>query len=97
MYNSSSIEWKNRTSEPSPRIGTSLELKLKWQIYHSIVGLIRSKNYSRRQLERLFDVPQPRVSQLLTGNLGMISIKRLLWYVDKLGGSANIKIKKSLS
>ncbi|MFL6306902.1 MAG: helix-turn-helix domain-containing protein [Candidatus Sulfotelmatobacter sp.] len=73
---------------------TSLELKLKYQIYKGIVSLVEKQNYSPRDLEVLFDVPQPRVSELLRGRLSTISVKKLLWYMGKLGGSANVKVKE---
>ena len=72
---------------------TSLELKLKYQIYQGILSLVDRNNYSPRDLEKLFDVPQPRVSELLRGKLSTLSVKKLLWYMDKLGGSASVKVK----
>lgn len=73
---------------------TTLELKLKYQIHEGIMALVEKNGYSPRDLEKLFDVPQPRVSELLRGKLGMISVKRLLWYMDRLGGAANLKVKQ---
>jgi len=73
---------------------TSLELKLKYQIYQGILALVEKQNYSPRDLETLFDVPQPRVSELLRGKLSTISIKKLLWYMEKLGGAANVKVQQ---
>jgi predicted XRE-type DNA-binding protein len=73
---------------------TSLELKLKYEIYQGILGLVQKQNHSPRDLELLFDVPQPRVSELLGGKLSTISVKKLLWYMDKLGGSANVKVRE---
>jgi predicted XRE-type DNA-binding protein len=69
-----------------------LELKLKAQLHEGILQLIRQRKYSPRDLERILDVPQPRVSELLTGKLSTMSIKKLLWYAVRLGGDANIKI-----
>jgi predicted XRE-type DNA-binding protein len=73
---------------------TSLELKLKYQIYEGILVLVAKQNYTPRDLEVLFDVPQPRVSELLRGKLNTISVKKLLWYMGRLGGSANIKVQE---
>ncbi len=42
-----------------------LELKLKADLHQDILKLIKKKKFTPRQLERLFDVPQPRVSELL--------------------------------
>jgi predicted XRE-type DNA-binding protein len=72
---------------------TALELKLKYQIHVGIMALIEKHGLTPRDLEKLFDVPQPRISELLRGKLGTLSVKRLLWYMDKLGGAANLKVK----
>jgi predicted XRE-type DNA-binding protein len=71
---------------------TALELKLKYQIHEAILKRVESQGITPRDLEKLFDVPQPRVSELLRGKLGTLSVKKLLWYLDKLGGSADIRI-----
>jgi predicted XRE-type DNA-binding protein len=73
---------------------TALELKLKYQIHVGIVKLVRSSGYSPRDLEKLLDIPQPRVSELLRGKLGTLSVKRLLWYMDRLGGSASLRVQQ---
>jgi predicted XRE-type DNA-binding protein len=73
---------------------TSLELKLKYEIYQGILALVEKQGYTPRDLEMLFDVPQPRVSELLRGKLSTISVKKLLWYMGKLGGAANVKVHK---
>jgi len=42
-----------------------LELKLKADLHQDILKLIKKKKLTPRQLEKLFDIPQPRVSELL--------------------------------
>ncbi|MGA2857755.1 MAG: XRE family transcriptional regulator [Candidatus Sulfotelmatobacter sp.] len=73
---------------------TTLELKLKYEIYQGILALVQQNGYSPRDLEKLFDVPQPRVSELLRGKLSIISVKKLLWYMARLGGAANLKVEQ---
>lgn len=73
---------------------TALEMKLKYQIHQGILVLVEKHGYTPRDLEKLFDIPQPRVSELLRGKLGTLSVKRLLWYMDRLGGSANLQISR---
>lgn len=46
-----------------------LELKLKADLHQDILKLIKKKKLSPCQLEKLFDISQPRVSELLRGKL----------------------------
>jgi len=73
---------------------TALELKLKYEIQEGILAIVKKEGYTPRDLEKIFDVPQPRVSELLCGKLATLSVKRLLWYMDRLGGSASLRIKQ---
>jgi predicted XRE-type DNA-binding protein len=72
---------------------TALELKLKYALYRGIVQFVEKKHYTPRDLEAILELQQPRVSELLTGKLGTLSIKRLLWYLYKLGGIADVKVR----
>jgi predicted XRE-type DNA-binding protein len=71
---------------------TALELKLKAQLHEGILRLISQHKYSPRDLERVLDIQQPHVSELLTGKLSTMSVKKLLWYADKLGGDAKVRV-----
>jgi predicted XRE-type DNA-binding protein len=55
-----------------------LELKLKAALHRDILKLIQKKKITPRQLEKLFDIPQPRVSELLRGKLSLLSVSKLL-------------------
>jgi predicted XRE-type DNA-binding protein len=72
-----------------------LELKLKADLHLDILKLIRRKKFTPRQLEKVFDVPQPRVSELLRGKLSLLSVSRLLYYAYLLGAQAQVRLKKS--
>jgi len=72
-----------------------LELKLKADLHQDILKLIRKKKFTSRQLERTFDTPQPRVSELLRGKLSLLSISKLLYYAHLLGAHAVVKLKTS--
>jgi predicted XRE-type DNA-binding protein len=72
-----------------------LELKLKADLHQDILNLIRKKKFTPRQLEKLFDVPQPRVSELLRGKLSLLSVSKLLYYAHLLGAHADVKLKLS--
>lgn len=70
-----------------------LELRLKADLHQSILQLIKKKKYTPRQIEKLFDVPQPRVSELLRGKLSLLSVSKLLYYAHLLGAHADIRLK----
>jgi predicted XRE-type DNA-binding protein len=70
-------------------------LKLKADLYRQIIRFVTAKGYTPRELEKLLDEPQPRISEFLTGKIANISIKKLLVYATKLGLSPEIKLKRS--
>jgi predicted XRE-type DNA-binding protein len=72
-----------------------LELKLKADLHQDILKLIKKKKITPRQLEKLFDIPQPRVSELLRGKLSLLSVSKLLYYAHVLGAHADVKLKPS--
>jgi predicted XRE-type DNA-binding protein len=72
-----------------------LELKLKADLHQDILKLIKRKRFRPRQLEKLFDIPQPRVSELLRGKLSLLSVSKLLYYANLLGARADVKLKPS--
>ena len=73
----------------------ALELKFKAMLHQKILALIRRNKYTARQLERVLDVPQPRVSELMCGKIGTLSIARLLLYAQKLGAEARVELRRS--
>ena len=73
----------------------TLELKLKADLHQDILKLIKKKRITPRQLEKLFDIPQPRVSELLRGKLSLLSVSKLLYYAHLLGAHADVKLKPS--
>ena len=74
-----------------------LELKLKADLHQDILRFIKKRKLTPRQLEKLFDIPQPRVSELLRGKLSLLSVSRLLYYAHLLGARADVKLKPSRS
>ena len=72
-----------------------LELKLKADLHQDILKIIKKKKFTPRQLEKLFDIPQPRVSELLRGKLSLLSVSKLLYYAHLLGAHADVKLKPS--
>jgi predicted XRE-type DNA-binding protein len=72
-----------------------LELKLKADLHQDILKLIRQNKFMPRQLEKILDVPQPRVSELLRGKLSLLSVSKLLYYAHLLGAHVHVRLKKS--
>ena len=72
-----------------------LELKLKADLHQDILKLIKKKRLTPRQLEKVFDIPQPRVSELLRGKLSLLSVSKLLYYAHLLGAKANVRLHAS--
>jgi predicted XRE-type DNA-binding protein len=71
----------------------ALELKLKAALHQKIVELVKRRRIRARDLERILDIQQPRVSELMRGKLSTLSVARLLLYADLLGAQAEIKLK----
>ncbi len=71
----------------------SLALTLKADIYAKILTIVRAKKIPPRELEKILDVPQPRVSELLNGKLSNMSIEKLLNFLEKLGVLASLSYK----
>ena len=72
----------------------ALELKLKASLHQRILGLIKRRRYSARDLERILKIQQLRVSELMRGKLSTLSVARLLLYADLLGAEAQVKLKQ---
>jgi predicted XRE-type DNA-binding protein len=63
-----------------------LELKLKAALHQKILQLVKRRGYRARDLERILQIQQPRVSELMRGKLSTLSVARLLLYADFVGG-----------
>jgi len=73
----------------------ALELKLKAALHQKILQLVKQHGIRARDLERILEIQQPRVSELMRGKLSTLSVARLLLYADLLGAEAEVKLKKS--
>ena len=72
----------------------ALELKLKAALHQNILQLVKRRGYRARDLERILQIQQPRVSELMRGKLSTLSVARLL-YADLLGAQAEVRLKKA--
>src|SRR5271170_4295864 len=73
---------------------SALELKLKAALHQKILQLVKRRGYRARDLERILQIQQPRVSELTRGKLSTLSVARLLLYADRLGAEAQVKLKE---
>ncbi len=71
----------------------ALELKLKAALHQRILQLVKRRGCRARDLERILQIQQPRVSELMRGKLSTLSVARLLLYADLLGPEAEVKLK----
>ena len=59
-------------------------LEFKAQIMSLLKKLIEENKIKPRQLEKILDVPQPRISDLLTGKIDKMKVDKLLQYLFRL-------------
>jgi predicted XRE-type DNA-binding protein len=71
----------------------SLALTFKADIYGKILDVVEKQKIKPRELEKMLDVPQPRVSELLNGKMSLLSIEKLLAYLEKMGVEASVSFK----
>jgi len=57
--------------------------------------LVKRRKVRARDLERILQIQQLRVSELTRGKLSTLSVARLLLYADLLGAEAEVKLKKA--
>ncbi|HEY3394288.1 MAG TPA: XRE family transcriptional regulator [Lacipirellulaceae bacterium] len=70
-------------------------LEMKTQLRLEIMKVVRKRKLTPRQLERLLDVPQPRVSELINGKISRMTADLLGKYLYRLGREIEIKTKTS--
>ena len=66
-------------------------LKLKTDLHMEIMKIIEKRKLKSRELEKILNQPQPRISELLNGKISKTSAEKLAGYLSRLG--AEIKIK----
>jgi predicted XRE-type DNA-binding protein len=60
-------------------------LRMKTQLHIEIMRAIEKRGLTPRQLEKVLDVPQPRVSELVSGKISRMKADLLAAYLDRLG------------
>lgn len=67
-------------------------LKMKAELLDSILTTVAKRRITPRELERVLDQPQPRISELLGGKISTTSIEKLLGYLERLGAVTKVRI-----
>lgn len=71
----------------------ALILQFKAELLIKIKEIVETKDLKRRDLEKILDVPQPRVSDLMTGKIDKFSIEILILFLIHLGAKVSPSIK----
>lgn len=71
----------------------ALALKFKAELYQAILKC--AQQYSSKELQLIFDEPQPRVSELLNGKIARKSVDKLLYYAGRLGIEAKSTFRQA--
>ena len=76
----------------SPEEAASVKLKV--ELHIEIMKVVKKRKLTPRQLEKLLDIPQPRVSELLKGKIfEKMTSDRLATYLHRLGRTVEIRTK----
>lgn len=70
-------------------------LPMKTQLHIEIMREVEKQGLTPRQLEKLLDVPQPRVSELTSGKISRMTADFLAKYLYRLGREVEMKTKQS--
>ena len=68
-------------------------LRMKTQLHIEIMRAIEKQRLTPRQLEKVLDVPQPRVSELVNGKISRMTADLLAKYLYRLGREVEMKTK----
>ena len=68
-------------------------LRLKTELHLEIMKVIEKRGLTSRELEKLLDVPQPRVSELVNGKISRMTADLLTKYLHRLGREVTVKTK----
>jgi len=72
----------------------SAELRLRAMIYEKIMQEIKAAELTPRNLEKLLDEQQPRVSNLLNGKLEKFSSDKLFHYLEKIAPKKRYSLRE---
>jgi predicted XRE-type DNA-binding protein len=70
-------------------------IKLKASLHAEIMRLVEKRKLKARELEKILDQPQPRVSELLSGKISNMSAEKLVGYLSRLGVEIKVSARKA--
>ena len=76
------ISWKSADGTALPPENESVT-KFRTELYAEILRC--AQHYSQKELQAIFEEPQPRVSELLHGRIAGKSLEKLMYYAGRLG------------
>jgi predicted XRE-type DNA-binding protein len=68
-------------------------LKRRTECIVEIIRIVRVHDYTQKDLSKIFDIPQSRVSDLLNAKVSKFSTDLLLDYLELLGAEPQIRTK----
>ena len=70
-------------------------IKLKASLHAEILRVVEKRKLKPRELEKILDQPQPRISELLNGKISKMSAEKLAGYLSRLGVEIKISARKA--
>ena len=70
-------------------------IKLKASLHAEILRVVKKRKLRSRDLEKILDQPQPRISELLNGKISKMSAEKLAGYLSRLGVEIKISARKA--
>jgi predicted XRE-type DNA-binding protein len=70
-------------------------IKLKASLHAEILRLVEKRKLKARQLEKILDQSQPRISELLNGKISKMSAEKLVGYLSRLGIEIKVSARKA--
>lgn len=69
----------------------------KAELYVAILKLVRERGLTPKQVGEILGKPHSRVSELLNGKLGLVTVDTLIGYLELLGADVTIKVTRRAS
>jgi predicted XRE-type DNA-binding protein len=66
-------------------------LRVKVELHSEIMKAVKKRKLSPRQLEKVLNVPQPRVSELINGKISRMTADLLAKYLHRLGREVRVR------
>ncbi len=70
-------------------------VKLRVNLHAEILRVVEKRKLKSRDLEKILDQPQPRISELLNGKTSKMSAEKLAGYLSRLGVEIKVSTRKA--